>query len=91
MKYMTGWDNPQVLSPGKLYHQPIEVRPFAHEFAKGHRLGIVLRSEWFPGYERNLNTGEPTKDATRIEIGEQRVFHDPTHASSLHLWQIQAK
>lgn len=88
MKYLQGWDSPHPLTPGEIYHGKIDLRPFAHRFSKGHRIGILIRSEWFPSYERNLNTGEPIKNATRMEVGNIRLFHDASHPSVLQLWEL---
>ncbi len=90
MRYIDGWDSPHPLDPDRIYHGAIDLRPFAHEFGKGHRLGIMIRSEWFPGYVRNLNTGESIKDATRMEIGTEKIYHDALRPSTLRLWLLNS-
>lgn len=88
MRFMSGWDSSHPLRRGEIYQGKIDLRPFAHRFSKGHRIGILIRSKWFPGYERNLNTGEPIKNATRMEVGNIKLFHDTSHPSVLRLWEF---
>ena len=85
MKYIDGWSSPHPLTPGARYRATMDLRPFAHRFEKGHRLGMLIRSEWFPSYDRNLGTGEPIKNATRMEAAVQQVLRETT----LRLWQLQ--
>lgn len=91
MRYIDGWDMPHPLTPNRTYHGKVDLRPFAHRFAKGHRLGILIRSEWFPDYVRNLNTGEPIKNAVRMEVATESIFHDPSRPSVLRLWRLADK
>jgi putative CocE/NonD family hydrolase len=88
MRYLSGWDKPSLLEPGRPYRATINLRPFAHRFDKGHRIGMILRSEWFPYFERNLNTGERIKDATRSIAVSQKIFHDKQHPSALRLRRL---
>lgn len=76
------------LTPGKIYQ--IDIRPwwFCHEFAKGHRLVLAVTSDLFPGFARNLGTGEPDANATRMIAAVQTVYHDPQHPSSLKYWIV---
>lgn len=85
MSFRDGWDRPTPLEPNRIYRGSIELRPFAHMFAAGHRLGVVIRSEWFPDFARNLNTGEPIGDAVRTEAARIRIFGDVEHPSILRV------
>ncbi|HYC57929.1 MAG TPA: CocE/NonD family hydrolase [Thermoanaerobaculia bacterium] len=87
MRFRDGFDKPRPLTPDEIATGPVMLRPFAHQFAKGHRLGILIRSEWFPSFERNLNTGERSKDATRMEVATERIFP----ASALNVWQLERR
>ena len=86
-KYLNNWNSPKALTPGKMYEATIELFPFAHYFKKGHRLGIIIRSEWFPSFDRNLNTGERIKNAANVIVAYQKIFHDYKNRSSLQLWK----
>ena len=82
-RYISGWDKPSLLQPGKTYKASIELWDTAHRFKKGHRVGLVISSSYFPPYARNLNTGEPIKDATRMVVAHQTIYHDQKRPSAL--------
>lgn len=82
-RYISGWDKPSLLQPGKTYKVTIELWDTAHRFKKGHRVGLVISSSYFPAYARNLNTGEPIKDATRMVVAHQTIYHDGKRPSAL--------
>ena len=44
---------------------------------------MVITSNAFPGYARNLNTGEPIINATRMVAAQQTIYHDATQPSAL--------
>jgi len=87
-KYLSGWDKPSLLQPGKIYRATIDLWDTAHQFKTGHRLGLLIRSELFPMFARNLNTGEPVKDATRIVVAQQQIYHDAKRPSALRFRQL---
>ena len=82
-RYISGWDKPSLLQPGKTYKATLELWDTAHRFKKGHRVGLVISSSYFPSYARNLNTGEPIKDATRMVVAHQTIYHDAKRPSAL--------
>lgn len=82
-RYLSGWEKPSLLQPGKLYKATIELWDSAHQIKKGHRLGVLISSEMFPSYARNLNTGEPISDATRMVVAQQTIYHDTKRPSAL--------
>jgi len=82
-RYLSGWEKPSLLQPGKLYKATIDLWDSAHQFKKGHRLGVVISSQMFPNYARNLNTGEPISNATRIVVAQQTIYHDAKRPSAL--------
>jgi hypothetical protein len=57
----------------------------AHQFEKGHRIGLAIRSEWFPLFARNLNTIEQIAGATRTVVAQQKIYADPQRPSVLRL------
>lgn len=81
--YLSGLSSPKPLVPGKIYQAKIRLWDIAHEFAKGHRIGLLLRSTMFPVYARNLGTGEPIKDATKMMVQVQSIYQDRKHPSTL--------
>jgi uncharacterized protein len=82
-RYLSGWEKPSLLQPGKLYKATIELWDSAHRVKKGHRLGVLISSESFPNYARNLNTGEPISNATRMVAAQQTIYHDAKRPSAL--------
>jgi len=82
-RYLSGWEKPSLLKPGKLYKATIELWDSAHQVKKGHRLGVLISSEQFPAYARNLNTGEPNNNATRMVAAQQTIYHDARRPSAL--------
>jgi putative CocE/NonD family hydrolase len=82
-RYLSGWEKPSLLQPGKLYKVTIELWDTAHRVKKGHRLGLLISSEMFPNYARNLNTGEPISNATRMVTAQQTIYHDAKRPSAL--------
>jgi uncharacterized protein len=82
-RYVSGWEKPSLLQPGKSYKTTIELWDSAHQVKKGHRLGILISSQMFPSYARNLNTGEPISNATRMVAAQQTIYHDAKRPSAL--------
>jgi putative CocE/NonD family hydrolase len=73
----------QKLTPNKVYK--VEVRPweFAHQFAKGHRMVLLVASDMFPRYARNPGTGEPDRTATRLVAATHTVYKTASRPSSV--------
>jgi uncharacterized protein len=84
-RYLGGWEKPALLQPGKVYKAGIELWDTAHQVKKGHSLGVIINSHRFPGYARNLNTGEPISNATRMVAAHQTIYHDAKRPSALRL------
>ena len=82
-RYLSGWETPSLLTPGKVYKATIELWDTAHQVKKGHRLAVMITSTAFPGYARNLNTGEPVINATRMVAAQQTIYHDAMKPSAL--------
>lgn len=82
-RYLSGWEKPSLLQPGKLYKATIDLWDTAHQIKRGHRLGVMISSEMFPMYARNLNTGEPISNATRMVAAQQTIYHDAKRPSAL--------
>lgn len=90
-KYLSGWDKPSLLKPGGVYKATLALWDTAHQIKKGHRLGLLITSDMFPMYARNLNTGEPIKDATRMVAAHQTIYHDAKRPSALRFRVLPKK
>lgn len=73
----------KLLVPGSVYEANIRIWDFAHQFAPGHRIGLLITSSMFPTFSRNLNTGEPIKNATKMVTAHQTIYHDAKRPSVL--------
>lgn len=82
-RYLSGWEKPSLLTPGKVYKATLALWDTAHQVKKGHRLAVVITSDAFPGYVRNLNTGEAIINATRMVPAHQTIYHDAMQPSAL--------
>lgn len=89
-KWVSGWKAPRLVTPGKVYKAKIELWDTAHRFLPGHRAGLLIASSMFPLYARNLNTGEPIKDAVRMVAAHETIYHDRSHPSALHFYLMPA-
>jgi len=80
------------LAPGQIEHAGdgtacvrIDLWPTAHHFRAGHRVRLQVSSGAHPRFARNAGSGDPLASATRLEVSDQEVFHDPEHPSALLL------
>ena len=67
-------------SDGSLHIQ-INIWPTAYHFCPGQRIRLQISSGAHPRFVRNPGTGEPLPTATKLQIAEQSVYHDPEHPS----------
>jgi len=72
-----------MMIPGTVYKIKIEMGVTSILFHKKHKIRLELASSSFPGYIRNLNTGEPFASGTRMEIARQTVYHSSKYPSRL--------
>jgi uncharacterized protein len=75
----------QFVEPGRAVEYEIDLGPTSNVFLAGHRIRLEVSSSNFPRYDRNLNTGEPIAEATRMQTALQTVLHDGGHPSRLVL------
>jgi putative CocE/NonD family hydrolase len=81
--FVSGFDKPRPLVPGKTVTATIALWDTAHEFKAGHQMGLLITSGMFPIYARNLGTAEPIKNATRMVVQANTIFHDKKNPSYL--------
>jgi putative CocE/NonD family hydrolase len=83
---------PDSMSPqadGSLRIQ-IDIWPTAYHFRPGQRIRMQVSSGAHPSFVRNPGTGEPLATATKLQVAEQAIYHDPEHPSSILLPVIRA-
>ncbi|MBS1715709.1 MAG: CocE/NonD family hydrolase [Armatimonadetes bacterium] len=76
------------IRPGQTYRISVKPWLFCHEFAKGHRLGVLVFSEFFPKFARNPGTGEPDWKATKLVKAGHTVFKGAGRASRVTFYVI---
>lgn len=88
LRYREGFDRAVPLEPGKPTKVDLPLGLFAHRFEKGSRLGVAIRSDWFPWYGLNLGTMEPNATAKRGIKQENRLISGPANVSALYMYQL---
>jgi uncharacterized protein len=75
----------ELMNPGEVYHLSIDMWSTGNVFRKGHRIRLEVSSSNFPRFDRNLNTGEDARMATRFVSAKNTIYHDASHPSALIL------
>jgi putative CocE/NonD family hydrolase len=52
-RYLSGFDRPKPLVPGKVYEYRFSLHGIDHVFEPGHTVMVEIQSTWFPLYDRN--------------------------------------
>jgi hypothetical protein len=84
-RFLQDWSQPEALTPEKRYSTTIRLWDVAHVFEVGHRVGLVIRSDWFPRWSRNLNTMEAIDTATHSNRAQQTVYCGGEEATVLRV------
>ncbi len=63
-----------LLNPGKPYEADIQLWDVSQTLPIGHRLTMMISSDRFPVYARNLNSGEPLATGTHPVVATQTIF-----------------
>jgi putative CocE/NonD family hydrolase len=81
-RYRNGWEQPELLEPGRVYAFTFPLYPTSNVFRRGHRIRLDVSSSNFPRFDVNPNTGGPLGVERRFEQAHQTIFHDadrPSH------------
>jgi hypothetical protein len=84
-RYRDGRDKPKLLKPGEIVELDISLWSTAYTFKKGNRIALHVSSSNFPRFDRNLNVADPPVSWTQPQKADNKVYHDPTHASYIEL------
>lgn len=76
-------DIPGAVVPNRPNLVHVRLWDFAHEFAPGHRMTLLVLSDAFPAYARNLGTAEPIATGTRMIVQRNTIYHDTVRTSRL--------
>ena len=81
--YLQGFDKQRPLKPGKIYQVKFRMWDTARQFAKGHRICLMINSSMYPLFARNLGTIEPIETGTKMIVQDQKLYHDKQNPSSI--------
>ena len=84
-RYRDGFDQPELIEPGRVYEYEIELAPTSNVFLKGHCLRVAISSSDFPRYSRNQNTADPVGTSSKVCTACQTVLHTATSPSHIVL------
>ncbi len=84
-RYRNSTARAERIEAGKIYKYTIDLWATSNVFKAGHRIRVYISSSNFPRFNRNLNTGEKTLGATRMEKARQTIYHDAEHPSAIVL------
>ncbi len=84
-RYRKSTAKAEPIEAGKIYKYTIDLWATSNVFKAGHQIRVYLSSSNFPRFNRNLNTGEKTFGATRMEKARQTIYHDAEHPSAIIL------
>ncbi|WP_063129342.1 CocE/NonD family hydrolase [Nocardia fusca] len=72
-------------TPGEPGEYEIDLWSTSNVFLAGHRIRVQVTSSNFPRWDRNPNTGEPTRTAITMRTARQTIFHDTVRPSRIIL------
>jgi len=86
-KFRNSFSQAEFLEPDRVYEYQISLRPTAHCFLAGHRLGIAIASAAFPLIERHGNIEKSPHQTLVSEFVEatQRIYFSAKYPSCLYI------
>ena len=84
-RYRDSQATPALLNPGQTYSLAIDLWATSNVFRTGHKIRLEVSSSNFPRFDRNLNTGEPAANSSRLTTATNTILHDKSHPSALIL------
>ena len=86
-RYRRGYDQPELIQPGKVYEYGIDLVATGNLFKTGHCVRVHITSSSFPFIKPNANTGKPIGEDAPADPRPalQTIYHTPAHPSSIRL------
>ena len=78
-RFRAGMDKPSLIEPGRVYDYDLDLWNTCQLYKTGHRIRLEIASSAFPKYDRNLNTGEQLGTSARMQVAEQKIYHNREH------------
>ena len=80
-RFREGMDKPSLIEPGRVYTYDLDLWNTCQLYRAGHGIRLEIASSAFPKYDRNLNTGEALGQTTRMQVAQQKIYHDQQRLS----------
>ena len=90
-RFREGMDKPSLIEPGRAYTFDLDLWNTCQLYKQGHSIRLEISSSGFPKYDRNLNTGDPLGMTSKMEIAQQKIYHDAERLSYVVLPVIPRK
>ena len=87
-RYRNSFERPEPMNPDEVYKFTIDLWATSNLFRCGHKLRLEISSSNFPLFDRNLNTGEDQRNATRIAKARNTVHHESKWPSALIIPEV---
>lgn len=81
----------ELLQPGRVYKLVLPNLMTSNVFKKFHRIRVQISATFFPGFSRNLHTGELETVSGKMRTATIRIHHDKEHASRILVPVIPGK
>jgi uncharacterized protein len=81
-RYRDSWENPTLMTPGRVYPITVTAFPTANTFVRGHRIRLDVSSSNFPHFDLNPNSGAPEGRGLTQQVARNTVYMDagrPSH------------
>lgn len=85
VSYRNGGPKRELVRPGEKVTLRLDRLVTANHFLPGHRIRLMVASNFAPLFSRNLQTGALEFDSARTQAGDITVHHSPTAVSRLIL------
>ncbi|RYG36470.1 CocE/NonD family hydrolase [bacterium] len=84
-RFRDSWSDPKPFVPGQPTRIPLRLNDVLHTFGKGHRIGVMIQSSWFPLVDRNPNRFVNVHKAkpTDYQKATIKILNGGKHASRL--------
>ena len=90
-RFRNGMEKEELVQPGAVTEYKIDAWNTCQMFKTGHRIRIEISSSAFPKYPRNLNTGGPLGQDSKMVTAQQTIYHDAQHPSRVTLPVVPGK
>jgi predicted acyl esterase len=90
-RFREEWTSHRLSNPARVFTYDLDLWNTCQLYRAGHRIRLEIASSAFPKYDRNLNTGEALGQTTRMQVAQQKIYHDQQRLSYVILRSYRAK